>query len=236
MFLSNSITFFFIFTYLNDYIRGIFPECKENKKNIVLSTTHALFMALLSSFYLLNIIQQTIYIELIAISFGFTLYDTVRIVKEKNRIWKQMLFHHSIIIVSLFPLVYYGFTHILPLNLYPYYAAMNYLVEYATVPLNISWYFHETNRSNTIIFKVASASTLALYLPFRILNTFYLTLIISIYEEHIFPLQEIQIIFFLLNSYWFYKLCRKAYIMNQSSSNSTQESLYESKSKSIKNN
>lgn len=202
---------------------------------MILSTTHALFTAILSSFYLLHIIHQSTYIELLAISFGFTLYDTIRIVKESNRIWIQMLFHHTMIIISLFPLVYYGFTHILPITLYPYYAAMNYLVEYATVPLNISWYLHETNRSNTIIFKVASALTIALYLPFRIFNTLYLTIMTCIYEEHVFPLQEIQIIFFLLNSYWFYKLCKKAFTMKQSNSTSTKDRISDSDTKIIKN-
>ena len=121
-----------------------------------------------------------------------------------------MLFHHLLILLGLSPFVYYSFTSILPFDIYHYFVAMNYLVEFATIPLNISWYLHSNKKDDSILFKLTSATTLLLYLPFRVINTGYLAFYILFYLPHICPLQEIQFIFFVLNIFWFYKLCKKA--------------------------
>jgi len=123
------------------------------------------------------------------------------------------------IIAALCPFIYYNFTDILPFKLYPYYAAMNYLVEFATIPLNISWYLHENNKTDSMLFKLSSITTLIVYLPFRVINTGYLSIYSLLYIPHVIPLQEIQVIFFLLNVYWFYKLCRKAYSLKNKKQN-----------------
>ena len=86
---------------------------------------------------------------------------------------------------------------------------MNYLVEFATIPLNISWYLHNTKNTECVLFKVTSIATLILYLPFRVINTGYLTFYSILYLPHIMPLQETQLVFFVLNIFWFYKLCKK---------------------------
>ena len=88
---------------------------------------------------------------------------------------------------------------------------MNYLVEFATIPLNISWYLNSIDNTDGLLFKTTSITTLILYIPFRIINTGYLAGYGLLYVKHTFPLQEIQVIFFILNILWFYKLCKKAF-------------------------
>lgn len=215
MFLSNGITCFFLFYHLNQYLGKICPTWNKETRQIVLSTGHAIFTSGLSTVYLMNIISEVSYINLTAISFGFTLYDIEKIITIRNRVWKQMLLHHSLIIASLCPLVYYGFTNQLIFEVYPYFVGMNYLVEYATIPLNIGWHYHENNKTNTIMFKMASILTLILYLPFRVLNTFYLSILGIFYMDHIPPLQEIQVLFCIMNMIWFYKLCKKAVLLKK---------------------
>lgn len=219
MFLSNAFLCFFIFDHINRLLEKIFPSWDQPTIQITLATSHAIFTSILSILYLYNTITEFTYYHLIAISFGFTLYDIGRIITIRNRVWKQMLIHHCMIIAALCPFIYYSFTDILPFKLYPYYAAMNYLVEIATIPLNISWYLHENNKTDSILFKLSSITTLIIYLPFRVINTGYLSIYSLLYIPHVIPLQEIQVIFFLLNIYWFYKLCRKAYSLKSKKQN-----------------
>jgi len=209
MFLSNGITCFFIFNHINQFIKSIFPSWDQPKRQIVLSTAHAIFTSIISSLYLYNILSEFVYYHLISIAFGFALYDIGQILAIRNHLWKQMLFHHLMIIAALCPFVYYSFTNRLPIESYPYFIAMNYLVEFATIPLNISWYLHNTKNTECVLFKVTSIFTLILYLPFRVINTGYLTFYSMLYLPHIVPLQEIQLVFFVMNIFWFYKLCKK---------------------------
>ena len=210
MFLSNSVICFFIFNHINQFIKYFCPSWDQPKRQIVLSTSHAIYTAIISSLYLKNIITEFLYYHLVSVAFGFTLYDIGQIITIRNRVWKQMLFHHLIILLGLSPFVYYSFTSILPFDIYPYYVAMNYLVEFATIPLNIGWYLHNTKKTESILFKIISTITLLLYLPFRVINTGYLAFYALFYLPHVLPLQEIQLIFFILNIFWFYKLCKKA--------------------------
>lgn len=210
MFLSNSLVCFFIFNHINQFIKICCPSWEQPKRQIVLSTTHAIFTSIISSLYLQNIITELVYYHLVSITFGFALYDIGETIAIRNHVWKQMLFHHLMIIIGLCPFVYYSFTNILPFDLYPYFIAMNYLVEFATIPLNISWHLNSIDNTSGLLFKITSITTLILYLPFRVINTGYLALYGLLYIKHTFPLQEIQVIFFMLNVFWFYKLCKKA--------------------------
>ena len=208
--LSNALNCMFIFNYLNRLMAYLFPTMKSSTIQIFLSTNHALFSSICSFLYLCKIIQEESYIHLVSILLGFTLYDIGCIITIRNRIWKQMLFHHIMIVISLFPIVYYSFTNVLLFPTYAYYIAMNYLVEISTIPLNLSWYLNENNKNHSILFKITSALTIASYLPFRVVNTLYLTFYTFFYEPHILPFQEIQLIFAILNIIWFSKLCKKA--------------------------
>ena len=219
MFLSNSFVCFFIFNHINQLIKQLFPCLDQPSRQIILSTSHAIFTSIISTLYLHNLINDLIFYHLISISFGFTLYDIKQILVIRNRVWKQMLLHHCMIIGALCPFVYYSFTNILPFALYPYYIAMNYLVEFATIPLNISWYLHENNKQETIVFKIISITTILLYLPFRVFNTAYLSFYSLMYLPHVMPLQEIQITFFIMNLYWFYRLCKKAQSLHNKKQN-----------------
>tara|TARA_B000000557_G_C20755915_1_gene435194 strand:- start:93 stop:383 length:291 start_codon:yes stop_codon:yes gene_type:complete len=87
---------------------------------------------------------------------------------------------------------------------------MNYLVEFATIPLNISWYLNSIGNTDGLLFKITSITTLILYIPFRVINTGYLAGYVLLYLPRVLPLQEIQVIFFIMNIFWFYKLCKKA--------------------------
>ena len=210
MFLSNSFVCFFIFNHINQLIKYICPLWNQPKRQIILSTSHAVYTSILSSLYLTNVITEFLYYHLVSISFGFVLYDIGQIIIIRNHVWKQMLFHHIMILFGLFPYVYYSFTNILPFSLYPYFIAMNYLVEFATIPLNISWYLNNTGNTDGLLFKITSITTLILYIPFRVINTGYLAGYVLLYLPRVLPLQEIQVIFFILNIFWFYKLCKKA--------------------------
>ena len=209
-FLSNTIVYMFSFNYINHFIAYILPNSQHSTRQILLSTSHAMVSSSFSTLYLLNYITQETYIHLIAILLGFALYDIGYIVTIRNRIWKQMLFHHIMIVVSLFPFVYYSITNEFLFPNYCYYTAMNYLVEVSTIPLNISWYLNENDKQDYILLKIASISTLVSYVPFRVINTIYLSFYIFLYEPHTLPFQEIQMIFAILNLFWFFKLCKKA--------------------------
>jgi hypothetical protein len=172
-------------------------------RNIICSNIHAIYIfyasvALLTGFgtpedlknasmfsiaYAINDIRDTMYIGL------------------PNA--KEMLFHHSLIIVS-FSLFLLEPIIDIPDNYYSY-LAMNYMTELTTPILNYCFYLHNNKKPyiNPAIILVI------FYFIFRVINCSYITYI-SLQEGQFFIYKYVQIPFTLLNYYWFMKLAKKA--------------------------
>lgn len=180
----------------------VYENITKNKKEIVCYTSciHASILALSSILYLVNVININYYSWALDYSVIYNIIDVYYLFQNDSRIKYQMLCHHCFVVVAV---IYRQLYETPPV--YNYYLAMNFLSELTTVPLNISWLLYLQKKKNTVIYKVASLTTLFLYLPFRvILNTYLFYDQLNNIDP---PIIYLQGMLMLLNYFWFYKLC-----------------------------
>jgi hypothetical protein len=181
----------------------IYQNITQNKKEIVCYTAciHAVILALFSILYLVNVINIGYYNWVLDYSVVYNVIDVYYLIKNNSSIKNQMICHHFFVITAILYRQFYDTP-----QLYNYYIAMNFLSEITAVPLNISWLFYIRQKTNTTTYKVASLTTLCLYLPFRVLLNTYL------FYDQVYtidtPIIYLQGMLMLLNYFWFYKLCR----------------------------
>lgn len=209
LFLSDTIYYILQFKYTYPLLftvisrNYIYQNITHNKKEIVCYTgcIHASILALFSILYLLYIIDIDIYNVILNYSVVYNCIDGYYLIKNDSRIKIQLICHHFVVIIAII----YRQIYESP-QLYNYYIAMNFLSEITTVPLNIAWLLYIRQKKNTIEYKVASLTTLCLYLPFRVLLNTYL-----LYDQMYTidsPITYLQGMLMLLNYFWFYKLCQ----------------------------
>ena len=209
MFLLNTLLVVFLF---NKGEQSLVKYLSISLTNIglIFSQIHALYTIILSCFFLSNVLTEEFYSHSLALSMGYALYDSILLLKLKKRIWKQMLLHHGVIVFVLLPILYsYDISYRLSTN-YVYYVSLNYLTEISTIPLNVCWYYSGIKNEDSEIFKIAAYLTIITYFIYRICLGFYMVYSLYFIETIPHPSPEIQLGMLVLNSFWFYKLCRKA--------------------------
>ena len=209
MFITNSITSVFLFQEAYRRMHVFYPDMNIRTLQLLSSTFHALYTSILSILFISDVVSKQYYIHLLAFSMGFTIFDIYKIIEMKNKIWKQMLGHHIILILGLSPILFTELTTYSMFPNYTYYLSFAYLTEISTIPLNICWYYNENNKKDSLVFKTASILTLISYFIYRIVLGIYLTFSMYYYETGIHPLPELQLTLLSLNCYWFYKLYDK---------------------------
>ena len=90
-------------------------------------------------------------------------------------------------------------------------AAFNYLTEISTPFLNLSLYLYQNNKTklyiaNCNLFKISNIMLILTFFIFRIVFGLYLVKITLFYNN----LSFLQIILWLLNVYWFYKILKNS--------------------------
>ncbi len=89
-----------------------------------------------------------------------------------------------------------------------YYMNKGLLAEYAVPTLNYAWYLVNTKQANSNQIFITSLLTLVLYFITRVLN--FTILIFNFWYDDLIPAIILMMPLFLVNYYWFYKLCCKA--------------------------
>ncbi len=82
------------------------------------------------------------------------------------------------------------------------------LAECSVFTLNYSWYLVNTNQTDSNQMVISSVLTLVLYFITRVLN--FTILIFNFWYDDLIPTIILMMPLFLVNYYWFYKLCSKA--------------------------
>lgn len=178
-----------------------------NPSNILLtliSTLNATHMSLNSLLFYYGIISSNTFINSMYINQTYFILDTLQLIynHKTNKIAKEMIFHHSISIVTI--------TYILTYTPEKFYnlIACGFLAEVSTIPLNIAWTLNEIEKTDNNLYKLSSLSTIILYIPFRLINLPYIS--ITLFKHKMYYLTFIALNISGLNYYWFYKLIKKA--------------------------
>jgi hypothetical protein len=82
------------------------------------------------------------------------------------------------------------------------------LAECAVPTINYAWFLINTKQENTNQMLVSSVLTLILYFITRVIN--FTRLIFNFWYDDLIPAIILMMPLFLVNYYWFYKLCCKA--------------------------
>lgn len=188
--------------YLNLHIPG---QPKRNEiLNCYSSILHASILLVSSILYVYHFIGLETYQIALNYSIVYNTLDIFTVINSNSRIKIQLICHHIMVVVSM------TIPYITPIpDNYYYYIALNLFSETTTVPLNLSWILYIQNKTNTPIYKFYMISTLVLYLPFRVLLNTYIFYDMYYNMDSMFKYCEVLIM--VLNYFWFYKLCRKAY-------------------------
>jgi len=114
----------------------------------------------------------------------------------------QIMIHHVSGIAALLP------NFFAPSPIYYYMAAVGFMSEISTVPLNICWYLHDTRQTNSILYKPMGFATLMLYVPFRLIGFPYVFVLLVNNGYRILSAFCSAVI--ALNYIWFFKLLKRA--------------------------
>jgi hypothetical protein len=114
----------------------------------------------------------------------------------------QIMIHHVSGIAALLP------NFFTPNPIYYYMAAVGFMSEISTVPLNICWYLHDTQQTNNILYKPMGFTTLMLYVPFRLIGFPYVFVLLVNNGYRILSAFCSAVI--VLNYMWFFKLLKRA--------------------------
>jgi len=114
----------------------------------------------------------------------------------------QIMIHHVSGIVALLP------NFFAPSPIYYYMAAIGFMSEISTVPLNICWYLHNTRQTDSILYKPMGFTTLMLYVPFRLIGFPYVFVLLV--NNGYWILSAFCSAVIALNYMWFFKLLKRA--------------------------
>ena len=89
-----------------------------------------------------------------------------------------------------------------------YYMNRGLLAEYSVITLNYAWYLVNTKQDNSNKMLISSILTLVLYFFTRVVN--FTLHIYNFWNDDLIPAIILMMPLFLVNYYWFYKLCCKA--------------------------
>lgn len=172
----------------------------------VISTLHAWYISYYSIQYILGNTNTLFYLKYLQYSCLYFIIDSFFIIKNKNKIMKQMLLHHWMAIISIYNITYNpNYYHI---NLISYLL----LSEITTIPYNICFLLDKNKLTNTIFFKLNGIAVLILYIPFRLVS---FPLILNIvFQDREYLYSTIIGLFTLLNYYWYYLLIKKFITVN----------------------
>ena len=219
------ICIYFVYTYVytisyNDenFAMSITPknyiEAERGVHKLVsygFSTLHALFISISSTLYLLNIIDNYEIKQVFFISIAYYLADLYYVIDSTNNIKLLDYFticHHSVMII-MYNIIFIQINNDLNLeNTLLYYMNRGLLAECSVFTLNYSWYLVNTNQTNSNQMIISSVLTLVLYFITRVLN--FTILIFNFWYDDLIPAIILMMPLFLVNYYWFYKLCSKA--------------------------
>lgn len=204
LFNLNTIIGFNVFRYNVKYIDRYYNnlEVSQTLSNI----GHAVYISGLSICYLRGWISEQTWYSCSGFSCGYALYDLYLTFKI-NR-YKDMLFHHSLMVIAYWYPIMCNFNILAPIDYFPRFLSQVYLCEISTIPLSISFSLYKLNKTHTNLFKISSVVTLLTYFPLRVCNFTYL--VYYLYKKENWLLLKFLIPFTGLNYYWFYKLCDKA--------------------------
>ena len=161
------------------------------------SIIHAVFTSILSSLYLMEMIDSNIIDVIFINSMGYCLYDLYIISSTKDDPHKiQFIIHHSMMFFILF--MNYNTEHINILLI-----TKGLLAEWSTIFINLSIIFYRIGLANSKIFKLNSWISVLAFLVFRIL--LYPFWIYQIFQLNYFYCL-LTIVFYVLNCMWFFKL------------------------------
>lgn len=169
--------------------------------NTTTSTIHALVMFALSIF---NVSDSSLILGLKFSAF-YNIFDMI--IMEESKIKRQMLFHHSLLVIAAVYGIMYPRKEILDI------ISLGYMTEITTPFLNIAWYYNFKKNKSKLDEKLmftSSIITFILYLPFRVLLTTYISYKVQYIECSV---KFIVYFFTLLNYMWYYKMCRKFRLM-----------------------
>jgi len=175
------------------------------------STIHALFISIFSTLYLLNIIDNFDIKQVFFISIAYFFADLYYVIDSTNKlklIDYLTICHHNVMIIMYY-LIFIQINNDLKLeNTLLYYMNRGLLAEYAVPTINYAWFLINTKQENTNQMVVSSVLTLVLYFITRVLN--FTRLIFNFWYDDLIPAIILMLPLFLVNYYWFYKLCCKA--------------------------
>jgi hypothetical protein len=183
------------------------------------STIHAAFMALCSTLYLYEIIDNYYIKQAFFISMTYYLADLFYIIDSTKKLKKLDYFvicHHNVLIYyNLFVFIQ---NDIILENQLLYYLNRGFIAEYSLVLLNYSWYLINTKQENTNKMIVSMILTIISYFITRIIN--FTFLLRNIWNEDLMLVSSVIIPLVLINYYWFYKIIHKVYrIYNKKNKN-----------------
>lgn len=175
------------------------------------STLHALFISICSTLYLLKFIDNYDIKQVYFISISYYLADLYYIFDYSNKLKLYdylTICHHNVMII-MYCIIFIQINNDLELeNTLLYYMNRGLLAEYSIFTLNYSWYLVNTNQANSVQMIISSILTLVLYFITRVLN--FTILIFNFWYDDLIPSIILMMPLFLVNYYWFYKLCCKA--------------------------
>ena len=169
------------------------------------SSIHAIISSIFSVLYLTEAISEDFYKNTLGISLSYFVYDSINLIKKKDY---QLLIHHSVVSISLLPLVSDFITEQFLVKDYYLYIARFFLSEITTIFLNNSWILYKLKQTHTKIFRINTYMLLVLTFLIRVCFISYLNYII--YLDKLFYFLGLSLPLTILNYYWFYKLSKKA--------------------------
>lgn len=182
--------------WVNRLICNVPREKRVEAKTRIVSSLHAIILALFSCGYLSNMVSFETWALCLPISGAYGLFD-LTIVTLNYKMFKKGYFatccHHFILIFG--PL-----TTTLASSRF---ISQAYLFEVTVPVLDLSWYLYHTNMKNTLFFNVNSCLAIVLFLFFRVFNSTYLTYSVIYFDRKIVFFSTC---FWALNLFWFHKL------------------------------
>lgn len=182
------------------------------------STLHALFIAVCSTLYLFNIIDNYDIKQAYFISISYYSADIYYVIDSVKKLTKNDYFtlcHHSVMIVMYYAIFIEINNDIQLENTLLYYINRGLLAEYTLFTLNYSWYLIHTKQDNSNKMIISSIVTLILYFLTRVVN--FTRLLFNYWEDDLLYAIVLMMPLFLVNYYWFYKLmCKAIRIYNKS--------------------
>ena len=189
----------YLYSCINNYLNKFISNPHYNIR--IISSIHCFFCVMISSIFLLNLIDNNFYLNSIyLISPGYFILDFFYLIffSPQSKLTYCYYFHHIISLTG----IYFGID-------YPIYLARGLLTELSTPFLNISWYLKKKKYTKYIIYHINLIILYILFFICRIVN-----LSIMIFEiEHYHLLYRCIIYFFtILNYIWFISISKIMYI------------------------